>query len=189
MKPFAALLAAVTLLAARSVGAAAQDFPAFDFTASRNPGDWRAAHDVAALRPTAEGLAIEISGPDPYLNLAGPAVDFPADVPMRVFVRLRSQQPGHAQLFYFQGAPAEAQSVRMGVKGGGQWQEVWADLPPLGKGYKLRFDPPGAGGTTLLASIRFEKFVAVLAPQWPPPRRPRPKADSPKVTSGAIELV
>src|SRR5215210_4403512 len=112
------VLAAVTLLSARPAGAAAQAFTAFDFTRSRNPGAWRAVQD-AAVRPSAEGLEIDVSGPDPYLNLTGPGVDFPDDVPTRVFVRLRSEQPGHAQLFYFRDAPAEPQSVRMGVKGAG----------------------------------------------------------------------
>ena len=128
----------------------AQDLPRFDFAASGTALDWQATHDISHLIPTALGLEVAISGEDPYL--VSPPRDYPAGQALWLTLRLKSAQSGNGQIFYFPptSGPNETDSVRFFVKGG-EWTTVRVPLPALGPGYRLRFDPPGSGGTCLLA--------------------------------------
>lgn len=181
------LLATVLATAVATAARAEQPatLPAFDFTRDAEAARWKPVHDIKSARPTAEGLAIDVTGSDPYL--AGPVVDFPAGVPMRLHARINAGQGGTGQLYWFRGPAREQDSARFAVKGG-DWQEVTADVPALGRGYALRFDPPGNGGTVTLAKLWFEPFAPLPVPEWPKPVKPQPTADSPSVKSGDMEL-
>src|SRR5205085_6069305 len=139
---------------------------------------WKPVHDIKAARATPEGLAVDVAGADPYL--AGPVVDFPDGVPMRLHARIKAGQGGTGQLYWSRGPTREQDSVRFAIKGG-DWQDVTADVPALGRGYALRFDPPGNGGMVTLAKLWFEPFVPLPAPEWPTPVKPQPAADGPSV--------
>lgn len=140
--------------------------PGFDFTRPEGRVGWSALHDIASVSAGANGLEIVLGGGDPYL--AGPARDYPEDVPLWMHVRIRSEASGPAQVFYFHAGPSEERSVRFHVKGG-EWRDVRVPVPPLGKGMRLRLDPPGASGTCLVAGIRFERRPRLEEPAWPRP--------------------
>jgi len=145
----------------------------FDFTRPAVAAQWRALHDIRRLEAAPDGLRVEIAGGDPYL--AGPAADYPEGKPLWAVIELRSEQPGVGQLFYFRDAPSEKNSVRFAVRGGGRWERARLSLPPLGKGTRLRLDPPGrAGNVCVIRSIRFETPKSYPPPRWPRPDPPRP---------------
>lgn len=129
------------------------ELPAFDFTTPAGTNGWAPTHDIGGFERVADGLRVTISGGDPYLT--GPARDYPAGVPLWLRLRLRSDQAGSCQIFYFTTSPTEPRSVRFSVPAG-QWVEGRVPLPALGAGYRMRIDPPGTGGTCTLASLRFE---------------------------------
>lgn len=157
----------------------------FDFTSAREAGVWRPAHDISASRAGAQGLIVTINGEDPYL--IGPRRDYPANVPLRVSIRLKSEAGGSAQLFYFSRGATEEASVRFDVPAG-KWSESKLDLPALGKNYRLRFDPPGDHGTCILASLRVEARKIYVPPQWPKPTPPDFRDGAQIVTNGSLEL-
>ena len=120
----------------------AQPLPKFDFTGPDTAREWGSPHDIAALRGTAEGLEITINGPDPYFF--GPGRNYPADIPLWLFVRLKSDQGGIAEVFYFRDHPDADKSVRFSVPAG-RWTEARVPMPAMGENYRLRLDPPGLG--------------------------------------------
>lgn len=165
--------------------ALAATLPSFDFTQAAGRAGWEAQHDIAALTPIDEGLAVQIGGPDPYM--AGPARDYPAGIPLWMRLRLKSERGGWGQVFYYTGAPTEAQSVRFNVVPGG-WQDMSVRMPPLGLGTRLRIDPPGDGGVCVLGSLGFEPRLVPQAPAWPVPQVPDLGADPVVLQAGALEL-
>ena len=146
--------------------AAAPVLPGFDFTQAAVCAEWRAAHHIAGLRSTAEGLEISINGSDPYFH--GPLRDYPAGLPLWLALRVKSEQGGAGQVFYYRSQPSEESSVHFSVKPG-EWTDVRVTVPALGPGIRLRIDPPGAGGRTVIASLRFESAAPLVAPAWPKP--------------------
>lgn len=160
--------------------------PDFDFTVIPDATEWVAQHDIASLTPTTDGLVVRISGSDPYFM--GPSRDYPTDTPLWLHLRMKSEQGGMAQVFYFTNGPSEENSVRFFVPAG-DWTESKVRLPSLGAGYRLRIDPPGGGGTCTLASLRFEPRVIFQSPAWPTPTVPALGADAVTLTSGTLELV
>ena len=164
--------------------AAAQPLPEFDFTREAIAKEWQRPHHVSALTPTRAGLEITIDGDDPYFY--GPARDYPENTPLWMFVRLRSEQAGGGEVFYFHTNPDPAKSVRFSVPAG-QWTEVRVPMPTLGANYRLRLDPPGTGGKVLVSSIRFEKRVRLPAPSWPAWTPPEPTTRR-VLSAGGLEL-
>lgn len=180
------LVIAVALAATSQVRGAA--LPEFDFTRPAVSAEWGAEHDIAARAATEEGLSLTIGGRDPYLY--GPARDYPADQPLWLRLRLRSDQAGQGQVFFFpatEGA-TEVRSVRFPVAGGG-WEEVRVRLPALGPGWRLRIDPPGTGGLFVLGRLSTEPRVSLAAPAWPKPGVPEAGADAATIESGALKLI
>jgi hypothetical protein len=175
---------AASLFLQLAVCAVAQTLPQFDFTGSAPATGWRGLHHISALTPTAEGLEISINGDDPYFS--GPARDYPENTPLWLVVRLKSEQAGGGEVFYFRNGPDPAQAVRFDAPAG-QWTEARVPLPPLGAGYRLRLDPPGHGGKVLLAGIRFEKRVKLPAPSWPAWIPPQP-GNVRALVAGGLEL-
>ena len=51
--------------------AAAPPLPSFDFRQAGAVAEWGELHDVARLEATGQGMAVHLSGPDPYFS--GPA--------------------------------------------------------------------------------------------------------------------
>ena len=164
---------------------ARSELPDFDLATVPDATSWVAQHDIASLSSASEGLAIAISGSDPYL--AGPARDYPAGKLLWLHVRLKSDQAGSAQVFYYQSGPAEANSVRFYVPAG-VWHEAVVPMPALGNGWKLRFDPPGTSGNCTLARIWFEGRVIFPPPAWPTAAPPTIAANALHLSSGQLEL-
>lgn len=165
--------------------AAAEEFPSFDFGTAEALAGWQPTHDIGSIKFSPEGMQIEIVGSDPYTN--GPARDYPNGVPLLMHLRIKSDTGGTGQVFYFRRTTSEEDSVRFPVKAGG-WSDVVIPLPPLGRGYHLRIDPPGTAGTVTLARIRFERRLEIQPPAWPKPTVPALTAASPVVAAGALRL-
>jgi hypothetical protein len=140
--------------------------PSFDFKTISDAASWYSIH-VASLRPTAQGLVIQIAGEDPLLM--GPAREFSNDQPLELHLRLKSDQGGEGQVFYFRTEPPQAdQSVRFEVPRG-EWYEAVAPLPALTGRWRLRLDPPGNSGLCVLDRLWFEESL-------PLSRLPKPTA-------------
>ena len=175
----------VALIVLFSRLARAEDVAVFDLTDPQAIVQWKPTHDIPRLSHVPEGMLIQINGEDPYT--IGPARDYPVGVPLRMILQLRSEQAGSAQVFYFENAATEARSVRFDVPAG-QWSRYSVDLPPLGPGFHLRFDPPGTGGTCIVRSIRIETLRQFVEPAWPKPRPSMVQAAGLSVRSGALLL-
>jgi hypothetical protein len=160
--------------------------PAFDLTQAAERQGWSATHDLAPLESAPGGLQARILGGDPYLT--GPSRDYPGGTLLWMHLRLKSDEGGMGQVFYFRNAATEADSVRFDVPAG-QWHEAKLRLPALGSGYRLRIDPPGTAGVCVLASIRFEERVSLLPPAWPKPAAPVLAPGSLTVQSGPLKIV
>jgi len=165
---------------------ARSEYPDFDLSTVPDATSWVAQHDISSLTPTSDGLLITISGSDPYM--AGPARDYPAGKLLWMHVRLKSDQAGTAQVFYYQSGPTEANSVRFYVPGG-VWYDTMVPVPALGTGWRLRFDPPGTSGTCTLARMWFEERVAYPPPAWPVPTVPTIANNALRISAGDLELV
>ena len=162
----------------------AQELPQFDFSRPENVRQWTATHDISKIESGADGMTISIDGNDPYSF--GPARDYPENVPLWLTVRLKSGSEGDAQIFYFTDAPREEKSVRFHVPQN-QWTEKRVALPPLGKGTRLRLDPPGNKGQATLAFLHFSPRVLPKEPAWPRPTAPKFKTAF-SVSSGDLIL-
>lgn len=100
---------------------------------------WKALHHIASLQPAPGGLQAVLAGPDPYL--AGPPADYPPGQALWLSLRLKSDQGGAGQVFFFRDGtvPSEEASVRFNAPAG-EWHEARMPLPPLGPGFRFRID-------------------------------------------------
>jgi hypothetical protein len=174
------LLAATALV----IPVCAATLPSFDFTDAAVCAEWQATHHIATLRSVPEGMEITIGGDDPFTH--GPPRNYLPSVPLRLVMRLKSDHAGLCQLFYFRDHAGEDRSAVFYVKGG-EWMDVQVMLPPLGPGYRLRFDPPGSAGRTVVAFLRFEAAAPLEAPVWPPPE-PLDLTGALRLQSGPLAL-
>lgn len=138
-----------------------------DLTQPANQGKAIPVHDIEKLEYTNEGLVIHIGGIDPYV--AGPFRDYPENTPLWFRIRMKSDTEGMAQIFWATEAqPAsEERAARFSVNQG--WGEYEVPVPSFGKGYQLRFDPPGDKGVCVVSWIEFETRMIPATPQWPQP--------------------
>jgi hypothetical protein len=138
-----------------------------DLTQPENQGKAIPMHDIEKLEYTSEGLIIHIGGVDPYVG--GPPRDYPENTPLWFRVRLRSDSEGMAQLFWFTDSmpTSEERAVRFGVSTG--WGEYEVPVPSFGKGYQIRFDPPGDSGVCVVSWLEFETRMIPITPEWPQP--------------------
>ncbi len=183
------LLVAGALLCVSCVLHSDPQLPEFDFARPETVSQWQATHHIARISHSEEGMVIEISGYDPYAH--GPVRDYPADLPLWLEIRLKSEQPGMLQIFYSaqgQGS-SEERSVRRYVNTT-DWVTLKMPVPPLGPRSWLRIDPPGTSGRCVIASIRFSPRVTPSLPRWEPVRvflrQARPRF--PTVTSGDVAV-
>jgi hypothetical protein len=187
IRRYAARLSGVMLMVTSMTGACAQNLPRFDFSQEAAVREWQPTHDVASLRHTPEGMVIAINGGDPYIH--GPARDFPAGQMLWMRVRLKSDQAGAAQIFYFNARKGtnEPDSVRFNVPAG-VWHEAKVPVPAFGTGQMLRFDPPGTKGVCIIASISFEARSLLKEPEWVKPVAPTIGGGAVTLNSGALRL-
>ena len=178
----------ILLLGAISTGSLAQaPFRVeFDFRREDSARGWVALHDLQPLRQGAEGLELHITGPDPYC--AGPPLELPGLTPLWLEMHLWSEQGGTAQVFHFQQHPREEDSVRFDVPAA-QWHKVRVPLPPLGRGTRLRFDPPGVRGRCVVARLALSQRTVPAVPAWPRPQAPPLSGEPVQLRSGPLRLV
>ncbi|MDE2127483.1 MAG: hypothetical protein KGJ62_12925 [Armatimonadetes bacterium] len=165
--------------------AAAQSLALFDFTQPTTASEWGPTHDMGPLSSDAAGLKISITGSDPYIF--GPPRDYPVGQPLWCTVRLDSQAGGTGQIYYYRNAPSEPHSVKFPVRAGA-WETCQVPLPPLGPGYHLRLDPPGAHGSVVVSGIRVSRRVILQDPVWLKPSVGPIGADALSVASGDVSI-
>jgi hypothetical protein len=162
-----------------------QTSPAFDFTSAAAVSEWMAVHDVR-VKASAEGMALTITGSDPYVH--GPARDYPAGQPLWLNLRVKSDRGGNAQIFFFEHGATEDKSVRFFVPAGG-WKELRVPFPTLQAKTRLRIDPPGASGECVIARMSFEARPIPVAPAWPKPIYPVLGKDALEIRADELRLV
>ncbi len=184
--PGLAILISLAFSTPPCLGAGA--LPEFDFKDATQAASWSEPHHLAGSVPTDEGLALTINGNDPWI--VSPPRDFPAGTELWLRLRLKSDQPGTAQIFHYPatGGATEPDSVRFNVRGG-VWDELKVRLPALGPGYRFRFDPPGTRGQCVLGRLWFEERRSFAAPDWPRPVVPERGVDAVSIESGDLRLV
>jgi hypothetical protein len=161
------------------------EFPEFDFRTVPDATSWSPAHDISSLTPTTNGLVVGITGEDPYMT--GPPRDYPAGKLLWLHLRLKSDQGGTGQVFYYTNYPTEANSVKFFVPAG-DWHEAQVSMPALGSAWQLRIDPPGSGGTCLLDRLWFEERTLLQTPAWPKLALPVIGPDALMLQSGDLQL-
>ena len=160
-------LAVILLLVASTPYVRAQELPRLDYRGARSPETWLRSHDIETISPSIEGLVVRLNGGDPYT--LGPMLDLPNDRPLWLVMTCRSEAGGGGQVFYMrQGAGAnESDSVRFPLRKG-EFTAVRLPLPALGRGARLRLDPPGSRGTFTLVELAFEERCELTEPQIAP---------------------
>jgi hypothetical protein len=143
----------------------------FDLTKAAAAAAWQVGAHDCRFRSTADGLAVTITGSDPYFS--GPLLGVPTNQPLRLVLRLRSEAGGVAQVFAHSPASGHDLLADFSVPRG-QWKQVRLDLPALSPAHRLRLDPPGETGVCVVATIRFEAREEIPPPQWPTWVRPEP---------------
>jgi len=168
-------VALFTLIAAISATAYGKVVVVWDLT--QGAQGWQGNQQVKGLAATAEGLAFESTGNDPWIE--GPAVDLPGEGMTRVKVRMRSDADPGGELFYGRTFQA-GRSVRFTVTSDGQWHEYALTIPePLGRGTRFRLDPAASGGHIVVSAIAVETIASIQPPPFERPRRPSEAADTP----------
>lgn len=147
------------------VRAAGQSLPEFDFRSPSEAVRWGEPHHLSFGGTGENGLLIQISDFDPYFN--GPASDYPENKTLWLRVRIKASRIGWGQVFWFERGASEKDSARFIVPTT-NWFDARVPVPALGKGMRLRVDPPGvAGDTCSLQRIWFETRSLPAEPAWP----------------------
>ena len=146
---------------------------------------WQHQPHDARFRAMAEGLEVTITGHDPYFY--GPTISPPANQPLRLTLKFRSEGPGVGQVF--SASPTVGHDVVAEfVARPGQWRTVVLDLPALPSPCRLRFDPPGTTGVCIFSSLRLETRQDIPQPVWPAWVPPEP-ASGAGLSNATFELL
>ncbi|MCX5644930.1 MAG: hypothetical protein NTZ17_09640 [Phycisphaerae bacterium] len=175
----------LTLAALASTTAWGKAVVTWDFTQGMQ--GWQGNQHVKNLTATAEGLAFESTGNDPWIE--GPVVDLPGEGMTRVTVRMRSNADPGAELFYGRTFQA-GRSVRFTVNNDGRWHEYSLVIPePLGRAARFRLDPTTSEGPIVVGSIQVETLAAIQPPTFERPQKPQKTAADPfSINSGQLTL-
>jgi hypothetical protein len=175
----------VTLVVLASTTAWGKAVVTWDFT--KGAQSWQGNQYTKGLTATAEGLAFESTGNDPWIE--GPVVDLPGAGMTRVRVRMKSDADPGGELFYGRTFQA-GRSVRFTVKNDGQWHEYLLLIPqPLGRGTRFRLDPATSEGHIVVGSIEVETLAVIQPPSFERPQRLAKTAAEPlSVSSGQLML-
>jgi len=148
---------------------------------------WQGNRYTEGLTATAEGLAFQSTGIDPWIE--GPAIDLPGEGTIRVRVRMKSNADTGGELFYGRTFQA-GHSVRFTVNNDGQWHDYLLVIPEqLGPGTRFRLDPATGEGQIVVTAIEIEALPAIQPPQWEKPVRPRKGDPEPvSVSSGDLAV-
>ena len=176
---------AFALVAALSATAAGNVVVTWDFTKGLH--GWRGNPYVENLEVTAEGLAFDSTGIDPWIE--GLPVNLRGEELTRVHVRMKSNAGAGGEVFFGKTFQA-GQSVRFTVRDDGQWHDYALLIrEPLGRGTRFRLDPGTEEGHIVVASIQVETLTPIELPSFEPPGRPGRMGNPPvTVRSGSLTL-
>lgn len=131
-----------------------------------------------------DGLNVAISGADPYARACAQLSDeYPALAESALEVHPGGHLPG-----VLLPKPGNRRELETFQRAWRQWHEARVPVPALDKGYYLRLDPPGQGGTCLLGRMWFEERALLPAPAWPQPKAPVMGSGALEIASGQLRL-
>lgn len=168
-----------------STAAAQEPVTLFDFTQGTH--GWVAAHAVANLHATAEGLEFDCTGEDPYLH-SGPVANLPLGSRVLLTIRMRSDADAVGEVFYGRGFTAQ-NSARFTVQDDGQWHEYEVLLPAQEAGSRLRIDPASGEGRVAIAWIKAISLRPLDAGQLARPQALDLGEAPPRVAAGDLVLM
>src|SRR5882762_9103227 len=102
-----AWVAAIVLLLGR---VAVGELPSFEFVGAKTAQERKGNGDVAELMGSEEGLVMVANGRDPFIT--GPARDFPTGQLLSLHLRIKSEEGGEIQVFYFKDGAREAEWIK-----------------------------------------------------------------------------
>ncbi|MBN1852644.1 MAG: hypothetical protein JW829_07960 [Pirellulales bacterium] len=139
----------------------------WDFRQGTTHG-WSGNAQVAPIQCTPEGLIIQSTGPDPWIE--GPAIDIPEGSLVRLTLRIRSKAGGSGQIFY--GPSFVAERVRnFALFQDNQWHDSVVLIgDSMGPGTRFRLDPCHGEDWTIVQFIRVEALPRPERPNFQPPR-------------------
>src|ERR1700736_3561369 len=82
----------------RPAAARGLSLPSLDFSDPHVVAHWHEVHDLNRPEATPEGMALEITGDDPYAVSDAP-LELPSATPLWARIRIKAEQPGFGQLF------------------------------------------------------------------------------------------
>jgi arylsulfatase A-like enzyme len=125
----------------------------FESTAANRLGDWVPANDIISVDLEDGFLVGRSAGSDPHFELG--RVQFRAEAVNEIVVKMRSDKPGVAELFWAtQGQPdfSQDRSVTAGLAGTGEWEVLRFSMVQHPQWRhritRLRFDPINQPNTT-----------------------------------------
>jgi hypothetical protein len=137
----------------------------FDFTQGLQ--GWVAAHAVANMRVTAEGVEFDCLDEDPYIH-SGPVANLPRGHRVLLTLRMKSDADPVGEVFFGRGFTAQ-DSVRFTVNDDGQWHEYELLLPAQEAGARLRIDPAAGAGHVTIAWIKAVELKPLSGAELAPP--------------------
>jgi len=148
---------------------------------------WVGNVQVAPVQSTSEGLIVNCTGPDPWIE--GPVVSFPKDHLIQLFLRVRSNADKTAQIFY--GPQFVAERVHtFFINNDNQWHDYTLLIPDTpGPRPRFRVDPCGDKGQIVIQTLSVSAVKRPATPTLPTPVPFDASAPSASLTAGTLHLV
>jgi hypothetical protein len=179
------ILLSLILIAYTTIPAVGKTLIEWDFTKGLH--GWIANNNVEILSFSPEGLTVNCTGQDPWIE--GPAVNLSGEAMTRVTIRMKSNADAAAELFYGKVFRA-GDSVRFTIRNDGQWHDYSVVIrDTLGPGTRFRLDPCAGPGDVVVSKIAVETIRRIAVPSPAKAREPdRTKAGEAVITSGALKF-
>ncbi|MCF7974771.1 MAG: hypothetical protein K9N55_13215, partial [Phycisphaerae bacterium] len=148
---------------------------------------WIGNARVAPVQSTPEGLIVNCTGPDPWIE--GPAIEFPDNHLVQIQLRLRSNADRTAQIFYGPSFVAERVHTFM-INNDNQWHDYSVLIPETpGTRTRFRVDPCADNGQIVVQSISVSAVKRPADPDLPAPIPFDASSPSISLTAGTLKLV
>lgn len=115
---------------------------------------WSPNGSISGFASTAEGLAFECVGADPYIT--GPVAGFSTAYTNTVTIRMKSLADNTVGDLFYGTSFNATDRVRFTVNTDGAWHEYVIDIPPQPANSRLRLDPTDGLGSITIAWIKVE---------------------------------
>ena len=147
---------------------------------------WHLSNNLKKVDLTPSGIEFYSIGPDPYS--ISPEYEIPSDKPLFLEITLKCDNPGSAQLFYYQDRATEENSIRFPCYDK-DWSTLKVPLPKLWKKTRFRFDPPPGVGKTTLKKLTFSERSLLEDPDFTLRPPPPIQQDSIELKNGDLSFI